>query len=170
MCDWSVYSHKSLRQSAAVHSCFYGVATKQPARQNFLMGLFLSLSHVPRNVARATLSNRCKPEATYACQKDPCSCFRGTGHYRVGRNGVSAGECQGLQPEFSACHSQVLWRVRSDSQARFYWHVRDLQLSAGEICTAESAGGGKRTDIEVRLIGNQGKWTGGWRGAGKWTT
>lgn len=34
------------------------------------------------------------------------------------------------------------------SQAGLCWHVWDLQLSAGEICTAESAGGGRRAGQE----------------------
>lgn len=43
---------------------------------------------------------------------------------------------------FSACHFQ--WQCekceRAASQAGLCWRVWDLQLSAGEICTAESAG------------------------------
>lgn len=59
--------------------------------------------------------------------------------------------------DFSACHNQVVRRVRWDSQAGFCWHIWDLHLSAGEICTAEVAGGGRRTDVEERLVGNRGK-------------
>lgn len=39
--------------------------------------------------------------------------------------------------------------MRAGSQAGLCWHVWDLQLSAGEICTAESAGGGRRAGLEA---------------------
>ncbi len=66
------------------------------------------------------------------------------------------GATEGHSGAFSACHGQVLWSVRAGIQAGLCWHVWDLQLSAGEICTAESAGGGRRAGEGMRLVGKQG--------------
>lgn len=37
------------------------------------------------------------------------------------------------------------------------WQAGDLQRSAGEICTAESAGGGRRAGVGMRRLGKQGE-------------
>lgn len=63
--------------------------------------------------------------------------------------------------DIAASHFQVRWRVRAGSQAPLCWHIWDLQLSAGEICTAESAGEGKRASLEAGKHGL--RWRKNWK-------
>lgn len=49
--------------------------------------------------------------------------------------------------------------MRAGSQAGLCWHVWDLQLSAGEICTAETAGGGRRATLGIWLLGSREAWS-----------
>lgn len=66
---------------------------------------------------------------------------------------------RGHSGAFSARHGQVLWSVRAGSQAGLCWHVWGLQLSAGEICTAETAGEGSRAGLGIWLSGSREAWT-----------
>lgn len=70
------------------------------------------------------------------------------------------GATRGHSGAFSACRGQALWSVRAASQAGLCcWHVWDLQLSAGEICTAETAAGGRRATLGIWPLGSREAWS-----------
>lgn len=163
MGDWSVYPAESLRQSAAVHSYSRGGVAEQSSRQNSHSPLCLPRS-CSLSEALTTVANPDKPTQAWCyhhcCLQGSLFLFWGKQSKRERRVRGVVGAQRGA---LSACHGQVVWRAREGSQARLCWHVRDLQLSAGEICTAVTAGGGRRAVAGVRLVGNQGSmdWGGG---------
>lgn len=143
--DWSVYPFDSLRQSTAVHR----QSQRGVAKQANLPYLSVStlLKHSRRLRGHAGGPKPClMPLLLLPSSISILALWGGNGNkkrwmaWAVGGGGTHRelrGDVAGF---FSACHFQAVWSVRAGSQAGFCWHVGDLQLSAGEICTAESAG------------------------------
>lgn len=153
--DWSVYPVESLRQSAAVHSHPQEGVAKQPNHSYLSVSDWVKVPvkhsrQLYGQTGKSTLVwfyHRCLLVSLFLLwevagrQIDPWAVLGTTEKHSTG---------------FSACHGQVLWIVRAGNQAGLCWHVWDLQLSAGEICTAESAGGGRRVGVGMRPVGKQG--------------